>query len=292
MEGVLAATDPRLSAANLIYIGYCTSDAYAGNITADEQEFGFNFLGRDVVTAVWRDLVAWGGLGSTPGTRVLYSGCSAGARGVMFGLDYTRDLIGGLVGSNLARFGGLLDSAFYVDLEPFDAALPSLMDITRAAYDMARMADTAMPACAGAYPGADAWRCFFGQYALPFVASPFFLNSFLYDQYQLMKDGIPGKPSGAAAVAYEESFRNLTSFYARREVVPGAGGADVAAMLPACHLHCSTQKAARWSELTVGGVTTEAAVAAWYFGDGAAAGVPAFLEDTCDGYNCGEGCTA
>ena len=106
-------------------------------------------------------------------------------------------------------------------------------------------------------------------------------------RYQLEKDGIPGSPKSAEQVAFEEAFRNATSTSARLDV--GTGNADAAAMLPACHLHCSNQKAARWSELTVDGVTTEAAVVSWFFGDAA---VPAYLEDSCEGYACGPGCTA
>ena len=78
MEGVFASTDARLADAELVFVPYCTSDAHAGSVLAADSPLGLNFLGRDVVTAVFDDLVA-GGMGSRPGTQVLYGGCSAGA---------------------------------------------------------------------------------------------------------------------------------------------------------------------------------------------------------------------
>lgn len=279
VDGVLDSEDPRWADANLAYVGYCTSDAYSGD--APTSSVGFAFMGRSVVDAVFADLVAREGLGAAPGTDVLYSGCSAGARGAMFNGDRVGAFLAAALGDNLRTFRLLLDSAFYVDLEPFDASLPSLMYITAHAYDLANMAATAMPDCAAVYAGDEAWKCFFGMYALPFVKSSYFLNAFLYDSYQLtQKDGIPGKPKTPAETAYVESFRNLTHTYAALDV-PATGA--FAVTLPACHLHCFTQSL-KWRTLAVDGFTAERAVVGWYYRDAA---VPRHLEDSCDGYNCG-----
>ena len=279
VDGILDSSDARWADANLAYVGYCTSDAYSGD--APTSSVGFAFNGRHVVDAVFADLVAREGLGAAPGTDVLYSGCSAGARGAMFNGDRVGAYLAATLGANLRTFRLLLDSAFYVDLEPYDAALPSLMFITQSAYALANMAATAMPDCAAVYTGADAWKCFFGQYALPFVKSSYFLNAFLYDSYQLtQKDGIPGKPKNKAETAYVESFRNLTHTFAGLDV-PATG--PFAATLPACHAHCFTQSL-KWGTLTVGGHTAEDAVVGWYYRDSS---VPRHLEDDCAGYNCG-----
>lgn len=169
MDGIFAATDPRLADANLVYVGYCTSDSYFGNATADETPFGYNFLGSEVVAAVFDDLVTNRGLGGDAGTQVLYTGCSAGARGAMFHANAVGATLRARLGDNLARYGVLLDSAFYVDIQPFDASLPSLMSLIQSSAAMTQAASVAMPACAEAYPGDDVWKCFYGQYALPFV---------------------------------------------------------------------------------------------------------------------------
>ena len=106
------------------------------------------------------------------------------------------------------------------------------------------------------------------------------MNSFLYDSYQLDKNGATGTPKGKQ-VAYDEDFRNLTHTYARLDV-KGAGNA---AVLPACHKHCNTLTGNTWSTLTVDGHSLEASVASWFFGD---VSVPSYLEETCKGYNCGQ----
>lgn len=56
--------------------------------------------------------------------------------------------------------------------------------------------------------------------------------------------------------------------------------------IPACFKHCNTLKST-WRSLTVDGVTLEEAVTSWFFGEG---GVKTWLEDTCEGWNCGPGC--
>lgn len=284
MEGIFDSSDERFADANLVYVGYCSSDSYVGAATADDVPFGFNFLGSEIVTAVFTDLREARGLGSAEGTQVLYTGCSAGARGAMFNADRVYDLLHVSVGGNLARFAVLLDSAFYVDVQPFDPALPSLMELMANATAMIGANATAIPACAAVVPPEEIWKCFYGQYALPFVKSPYLLNAFLYDSYQLGKNGIASKPKTPEGLSWAEGFRNATSFWAREEVPRDS--ADYAAMLPACFKHCNT-KTATWGTLTVDGVTLEAATASWFFGDATA---PAYLEDTCEGWACGPGC--
>ena len=83
-------------------------------------------------------------------------------------------------------------------------------------------------------------------------------------------------------MAYDEAFRNLTTTFARLDV------ADVgrnAAFLPACHRHCDTLTGDFWSRLTIDGHSLEAAVASWFFGAG---DVPPYLEETCEGFACGQ----
>ena len=162
MAGLFDSTDARFRDANLIYVGYCSSDAYAGNGTVSD--FNFRFAGRAIVKAVFDDLVAAQGLGANAGTQVMYGGCSAGARGALFNADDVHAQLDAALGAKLARFGALLDSMFYVEIEPYDTTLPSLMSITEQATLMTGAVNHAMPACAAAYPAeADAWRCFFGQ---------------------------------------------------------------------------------------------------------------------------------
>ena len=173
MDGIFDSSDARLADANLIYVGYCTSDSYAGNVTAADVPFGYNFMGTEVVRAVFDDLISQRGLGASPGTQVLYTGCSAGSRGAMFHANSVGETLQARLGDNVARYGVLIDSGFYVDIAPFDASLPSLMDLMQRATAMSQAGTVAMPACADAFPGDEIWKCFYGQYALPYVTVRF-----------------------------------------------------------------------------------------------------------------------
>ena len=60
-----------------VFLRYCTSDGYLGNRTGP---LGWHFRGRSVLAATVEEMVALG-MGSVPGTTLLYGGCSAGSRG-------------------------------------------------------------------------------------------------------------------------------------------------------------------------------------------------------------------
>ena len=68
-HGLVPCTPP---AANLVYLRYCTSDAYIGDAASDSNAFGFAFRGRAVVDAVFATLREDMGLGSLPNTSLVY----------------------------------------------------------------------------------------------------------------------------------------------------------------------------------------------------------------------------
>lgn len=109
--------------ANVAYLPYCSSDAWAGDIGASNFTWGWAFRGQRILAAALTDLVRTQGLGSHSATqlaegpaRVLLSGCSAGARGAMFNLDYVGGLLeaAGLA-TSAYQVQGLLDSPLWVD---------------------------------------------------------------------------------------------------------------------------------------------------------------------------------
>jgi len=72
-----------------VYVGYCSSDAYVGNSGFNANVVGWSFRGARIVTAVIERLIADYALGNTTEpTKMLLGGCSAGARGAMYNLDY------------------------------------------------------------------------------------------------------------------------------------------------------------------------------------------------------------
>lgn len=74
--------DPKrspLATANKVYVGYCSSDAWSGDIAAEDVPFGFAFRGQRNVEGTFQTLISEYDLGAARGTRVLFGGCSAGA---------------------------------------------------------------------------------------------------------------------------------------------------------------------------------------------------------------------
>lgn len=288
--GIFASKDPRLADANFVYAKYCTSDAWAGNIASDHVPFRFHFRGHQVVTALFTDLVQSRGLGAKPGTALLYSGCSAGARGVLFNADRVADLVMSLVPPGyLAHFGALVDSAFWVDIAPFNASVVPFASQTQLVYTLANASASVSPACSASFPVHEQWKCLFGEFALAHVQSRYLLYAFLYDQFQLTADfGLPfNQPPDKtpAQLLYNEAFRNLTLAFASRDTI-GPARPGTAALLPACFMHCNTQ-GERFETMETEGVTLQRATLSWFFNESS---VPAYVVESCKGFNCGAQC--
>ena len=70
-----------------IYLGYCSSDAWVGDVGPESNDWKFSFRGQRILEAMLTVLQTQFGMGAVPGRdRLLLSGCSAGARGAMFSL--------------------------------------------------------------------------------------------------------------------------------------------------------------------------------------------------------------
>lgn len=287
--GLLASTVPELANANKIYVPYCTSDAYIGSIDAADVPFGFNFYGREVVRAVFLDLAATHGMGSASGTQIMYSGCSAGARGVLFNTAFVQQQVLPLIGGpRITAFGVLLDSAFWIDMQPLSPSVTPFMTQAANVLTMVNATGNIDPVCRGTYSGADGWKCIYGQFALPFVRAPFLLHSYQYDQFQISQNEAVSVPQTPAQLAYAEEFRTYTRGNASADM---PNTSVVAAMLPACYKHCNTE-GSTFATLATLGYTLENAVVSWWAAvtGGGGASVPKFVQDNCSGFNCGTGC--
>jgi len=278
---------PALAAANIVFVKYCTSDAWFGDAPAPFPGLAFAYRGRPVLDALWSALARDEGLGAAPRSRVVFGGCSAGARGALFNLKRAEATLRGLLKApaNLAFFGGLIDSAFWIDLAPLDARATPFAQQAREAFAAfnATAPGVVAPACAAAFGGAEAWKCIFGEYALAFVDQPFFLHSYQYDAFQLAGDEGVKTPTTAPQLAYAETFRNRTRAAFARDVAARAPPA-AAALLPACYHHCNTM-GDTFSTAHTNGVTLEDAVAAWLD-----AGSTAYNVEECRGFACGTEC--
>lgn len=312
-DGILDATDPRLGDANVAYLAYCTSDAWVGGASDAGFGFPFSMTGRNYVTAVFSELVKTHGLGSAPGTRVLYTGCSAGGRGALFNLEYVQSLLATQLlatPSNMVAYGGLLDSAFWMDIDPVPGAPgPAFAAQAASVYAIANVSAPGYlnPACTAAQAPGNEWHCLMGQWAVAYLTQPYLLHAYLNDEYQLTGDlGIPFAqwPNTSAQLAFAAGFSNATKAAAAADTIaPARPG--TAALLPACFKHCNTQSSTFSAAVTLAadgqGWTLQNATTAWFFGlgqgqapgtvqAGAAAYAGPFVVEQCKGFNCGNDC--
>lgn len=211
-----------LSDSNLVYLPYCSGDAWMGNSTA----WGFPFRGRHIVQTLISELDV------QTGDDFVLSGCSAGGRGAMVQLDTLRELL-----PSGCRVRGVLDSPAWQDMDLFypEPSAHTFGYQCELAYEI--FAPPISPACAMAYPQEDHWRCICGEYTLPYLREDYFLIAYLYDSFQLTTLEVwMHPPYEGARLEYAESFAQHMN-----NTVVEVHRAGKAVSAPACYMHCATE---------------------------------------------------
>ena len=168
---------------------------WAGNIAAADTSLstlktvsgttGWNFYGQRIIAATMDAVVNDFGMGSLPGTRLLFGGCSAGSRGAMFNLDSIASMIPAGI-----ELRGFLDSPMWVEMQP-NVREVSLENETIAVFNLVNATAVLDHACAanftvvlspGVYDTSGLWRCLYGQYRLPYVRTPFLVSASQFDK--------------------------------------------------------------------------------------------------------------
>lgn len=292
-----------MAGANLIQVAYCSSDAWVGNVAAADTPLstlkntngglGWAFKGQRIVEAMLAIAAANLGMGQLPNTRLLFGGCSAGARGAMFNLDYVQALVPAGI-----EVRGFLDSPMWVDVVPFESNITSLENETQAIFDLVNPTARLGTGCAGYYPQEEQWKCLFGQYRIQFVETPYLLSASQFDHYQLPYDMGSMPPWNETQLEYADSFQ-----VAVRDVVtflPLAHQPGSAVFSSACFRHC-TSNTGDFYGIYVGPYNLKDYLALWYYGSneplaqeeaGADPSPPVGWEDQhiedCTGFGCGE----
>jgi hypothetical protein len=265
--------------ANLVYVKYCSSDLWSGDVPASQATWSFAFRGARIVSAVITSLVADKGMGAAPGTRLLFGGCSAGAIGAMNNLDaVTRALA---VSAPSVQVQGLLDAAALVDIAPAGWPWsPDLIPLQQLiAALVAGIMPTFDPSCAALYTGADAWKCLFGQYRMPLLSTPFFMNGPQFDDFEIMYDTDNMAPSTPEQLAFVNSFQPAVLALID-SLPPGTG-----VFSPTCLAHCLSGQTT-YDAFTIGGQSMEQAVMNWWQGQ------PTRVVSPCTGWACVNECGA
>ena len=257
-------------------VKYCTSDLWSGDAPASDDTYGFTFRGSRVVAAVINALVSEQGMGSTPGARLLFGGCSAGAIGAMNNLEAVSRLVPPTVQVN-----GFLDGAALLDIQPrgwtWSSELETLQSLM---HNMSQFTNPVFePYCAQQF-GKDAlWKCWIGQYRLPLITSvPYFINAPQFDMFNVMYDTDNYLPSSPSQVSFVEEFQaGILSLI-------GSLPSGTGVFSPTCLVHCLSGQTT-FTELTSAGTTLDAALTAWYF-----TGDDVLAVSDCIGWGCTRSC--
>lgn len=160
---------------------YCSSDLWSGDVGASDATFGYNFRGFRIITATVTALIEKHGMGSAPGSRLLFGGCSAGAIGAMNALDEVAQMV-----PPGMRVQGLLDAAALVDINPDDNGYSwasQLQPLQTLVADVMGFVNPQLPqSCLDQFPG-ESWKCMWGSYRLPMLQTPYFANAPQFDSF-------------------------------------------------------------------------------------------------------------
>lgn len=191
--------------ANKAYLAYCSSDGYMGDVGASDDTWGYHFRGQRLVAALFQAIKDDHNFNNA--SIVYLTGTSAGARGMM-------TLVDQLVSTVLpptATAVALLDSPYYLDIQPYSAQSKGFQYQEQQKYALFNTTGILSDECVAAYPSpSEQWKCQFGQYRMPFVKTPYFVIASQYDSYQLeeLTQRDPDDYS-ADTVRYTESFAQL-----------------------------------------------------------------------------------
>ena len=293
-------SDSAWAQANRVYGKYCSSDLWSGDVPSSSATWDFAFRGARIARAIITSLVADYGMGSTPGERLLFGGCSAGAIGAMNNLD----AVAAMAPAGM-QVQGLLDAASLIDIRP--SAWPFSNELlplqTQIAALVTAIQPTFEPNCAARYTGAAAWKCLLGGYRMPLLTTPFFANMPQIDDFEIQYDsecvlamddsscllhtnGIRALPRSNLAPSTPAQYAFVATFQQKVLALIAALPAGTGVFSPTCLVHCLSGQES-YQSLMVGNWSMSTALDAWYFND-----EPVRVISPCLGWNCTSACGA
>jgi hypothetical protein len=276
--------DPELSpfaTANKVYIPYCSSDAFAGNIGSNASSLSsdrWHFRGQDLVKATLRALQMRAKNPLSTGDVLYFGGCSAGGRGAMFNFEYLHTMV-----PKGVRIYGVFDSVMWVDIAPLDPYAVAFRTQTDKVLKMTNASARLGHRCRRIYGDEEQWKCLFGQFRAPTITTaPFLVSASQYDSFQIFSNIGNSPPYNPEQLEYTERMRVATQ--AAMESI----NSTAAAFAPACFGHCITENTLFWTREVMSRTSPNMSLADFIFAwvaDHSAARHQAL--ETCRGFDCG-----
>ncbi|KAJ4803032.1 Pectin acetylesterase [Rhynchospora pubera] len=252
---------------NRVKLRYCDGGSFAGDSEFQTLNKTIYLRGQKIWTAIIDDLL---NKGLNHAAKVLLSGCSAGGLAVFHHCDQLAQLL-----PEAKSVKCLSDAGFFVDLtdisgsntiRPFFGSLVSLQGISKFLNKK----------CVASY--GDPLTCFFPQYAIRYISSPFFIVNPAYDMYQFTHCFVP--PSSDPSCQWSKCKLNQDECSATQiEVLQGLRNQTLKALEPfnlstggrfinSCLAHCQSELPDSWfapDSPRLGNKTIAEAVGDWYF---------------------------
>ncbi|XP_051904239.1 palmitoleoyl-protein carboxylesterase notum1a isoform X1 [Hippocampus zosterae] len=286
----LPEENPHWWNANMVYVPYCSSDAWSGAAAKTEQRGGYAFMGSLIIQETVKALLRKG----LDGAKVLLlAGSSAGGTGVLLNVDRVAELLEGLGHAGI-HVRGLADSGWFLDNKQYD--FTDCLDALSCAptetikRGIKYWGGVVPEKCRQAHEGEE-WNCFFGYRVFPSIKSPVFVVQWLFDEAQLTVDNVQltGQP------VQEGQWRYIQNLGAElRNTLK-----DVPAMFaPACLSHEVITRS-YWTEVQVKGTSLARALHCWdrslqdnRNNKAPPKGCPVHLMDSCPWPHCNPTCPA
>ncbi|KAF6175141.1 hypothetical protein GIB67_022822 [Kingdonia uniflora] len=175
-----ASQNPDFYNWNRVKIRYCDGASFAGDTMFQNDTVKLYFRGQRIWHAIILDLLPKG-LGRAE--KALLSGCSAGGLATFFHCDNFTSML-----PKTATVKCMSDAGFFLDVRDVGlshtarAFYESLVDLQGVEQSLDRNCTSARY-----YPK----QCFFPQYALPYIRTPYFILNTAYDAYQFHHHFVP-----------------------------------------------------------------------------------------------------
>jgi len=270
---------------NIAYVRTCSNDAFMGDTqpqpgSGRQAGRSWHFRGRRIIEATFLHLRESVGMGTQIGDRVVYGGCSSGARGAMVSLDYVATKMAGL-----AQVVGLLDSAIWLPIRPQAHTLVSFGEQTREFLPLANASVFLDEDCVRGFPPRDRYKCLEGAFRLPFLRAPFFLIHSQYDLFGISMNVfgrfLPSAKLDEEQQHYAEYYRSQVVRYLPTPVM----GSGTTVFSPACYSHCTLTAPAAYT-IRADGVQLVDALSHWLQATSMKAAT-GWFRDRCAGFDCG-----
>lgn len=307
-NGVLSRNqteNPDLHNATKVFVVYCSSDAFAGNVSREHGSRRLHFRGKEILRSVVATLAAKWELGKA--NVFLLTGSSSGGMATIANADFVSGLVRRAAHPRSLRFVASPDSGFFLDVNPSAARSGGSV---KAADALRRSLFFDLEAKGGIFPGFaeqlqqmivftggvpdetcsrfyakehERWRCYLGQYASKFFDNTVLLVQSQLDGMQLQYDGFKDfKKKGSAD---EESALRFRASAIQELTQAAKHNPYVHVFAPACFHHVLTTSKTWW-DVRVRHKSARDVLGSLLSG----APAPSLLIDECEGVACSVGC--